>query len=259
MCAARGTPGASDGARAAHRRASVRGESRRHAATHGKIPGASVESGISCSRPRARARCSASKALLATASYIQYTHCSPQPPAGASEVLGLEAAGIVSGVGEACTRGFSQGDRVMALLSGGGYATKCVVDERLVMRIPETMSFETAAAIPEAWLTAYQLLSARVANLQRGEDVLVHAAASSVVRDLPHSSGVIYHSPTHPSLCPCSTTVAPPPILTSRRLLHHAGPRCHSAGKGDGSCERVCHSWKEEMSDDPHGRGGRGV
>eukprot|EP00921_Rhytidocystis_pertsovi_P000452 GHVQ01000872.1.p1 GENE.GHVQ01000872.1~~GHVQ01000872.1.p1 ORF type:complete len:250 (-),score=38.98 GHVQ01000872.1:243-992(-) len=67
----------------------------------------------------------------------------------------------------------------MALVPGGGYADFCVVQEDLCMRIPEGLSFEQAAAIPEAWLTAYQLVG-DIADLQPGEDALVHAGASGV-------------------------------------------------------------------------------
>ncbi|RQX69268.1 putative quinone oxidoreductase [Toxoplasma gondii CAST] len=83
------------------------------------------------------------------------------PPPGASTILGPEAAGVVASSG---TR-FREGDRVMALLQGGGYAEYVAVEEGLCMPIPSTLSFSQAAAIPENWLTAYQLLHF-VAGLQ---------------------------------------------------------------------------------------------
>ena len=81
------------------------------------------------------------------------------PPPGATDVLGLEAAGEVVAVGPECERrDLPVGTRVMALLSGGGYAEFVPVPESHVMVLPKTMDYRTAAAIPETWLTAYQLL-----------------------------------------------------------------------------------------------------
>uniref|UniRef100_A0A2R5LKY1 Putative zinc-binding oxidoreductase n=2 Tax=Ornithodoros turicata TaxID=34597 RepID=A0A2R5LKY1_9ACAR len=100
------------------------------------------------------------------------------PPPGASEILGLEAAGLVEKCGEGCSR-WMEGDRVMALLSGGGYAEFVTVHEDHVMEIPESMTFEDAGGIPEAWLTAYQLLY-KVADVKAGQKVLIHAGGSGV-------------------------------------------------------------------------------
>lgn len=99
-------------------------------------------------------------------------------PAGESEILGLECAGVVRAVGNEVSE-YRPGARVMALLGGGGYAELVSVHERLVMPIPETLSFEHAAAIPEAFLTAYEALL-NAANLAPGERVLIHAGASGV-------------------------------------------------------------------------------
>ena len=66
----------------------------------------------------------------------------------------------------------------MALLLGGGYAEFCVTDERTIFHKPQNISFSTATAIPEAFITAYQLLF--VGKVQPGESVLIHAAASSI-------------------------------------------------------------------------------
>lgn len=101
------------------------------------------------------------------------------PPPGASEILGLEAAGVIEELGSGCALGFSKGDKIMALLSGGGYAEYCACDERHIMRIPTSLSFNEAAAIPEVWLTAYQLLFF-VGKVEAGESVLLHAGSSGV-------------------------------------------------------------------------------
>jgi len=100
------------------------------------------------------------------------------PPKGVPDILGLEMAGEVASVGTACA-GWAPGDRVCALLPGGGYAELVAIPVGLAMRIPELLSFEQAAAIPEVFLTAYQNLF-NVAHLAPGQTVLVHAGASGV-------------------------------------------------------------------------------
>jgi len=91
------------------------------------------------------------------------------PPPGASEILGLEAAGEME----------DSGERVFFLLPGGGYAQRVAVPAGMLMPIPPSMSFHEAAAIPEAWFTAYLNLF-REARVAGGETVLIHAAASGV-------------------------------------------------------------------------------
>src|SRR5215471_7688305 len=75
------------------------------------------------------------------------------PPPGASPILGLEAAGEVSALGAGVVD-WKVGDRVMALLAGGGYAEEAVVDAGSVMPIPERLSWEEAGAVPEVFLTS---------------------------------------------------------------------------------------------------------
>lgn len=91
------------------------------------------------------------------------------PPPGASEILGLEAAGEVEGTGE----------KVFFLLPGGGYAEKVAVPAGMLMPVPSRLSLAEAAAIPEAWFTAYLNLF-HEGGLKAGERVLIHAAASGV-------------------------------------------------------------------------------
>ena len=100
------------------------------------------------------------------------------PPPGASPILGLECAGEVSEVGEGVTR-CRVGDRVCALLAGGGYAEQVVVPAGQVLPVPEGMSLTEAAAIPEVFATAYLNIYME-AGLQQGERVLLHAGASGV-------------------------------------------------------------------------------
>jgi putative PIG3 family NAD(P)H quinone oxidoreductase len=97
------------------------------------------------------------------------------PPPGASPILGLELAGeVVRPAG-----GWQAGDRVMAVVTGGGYAELAAVPAGMAMRVPEGMPFERAAAIPEAFLTAYLNLFT-LGDLQAGEVALIHAGASGV-------------------------------------------------------------------------------
>lgn len=100
------------------------------------------------------------------------------PPKGASEVLGLEMAGDVVQVGANVTE-WQAGDRVCALLPGGGYAEYAAVPAQMAMRLPDHFSYEQGAAIPEVFLTAYSNLF-WLGGLTAGADVLVHAGASGV-------------------------------------------------------------------------------
>ncbi len=100
------------------------------------------------------------------------------PPKGASEILGLEMAGIVEKVGNEVTK-WNLGDRVFGLLAGGGYAEYCTIHEDIAMKIPENLPFDKAAAIPETFLTAFQALD-WLGKLQEKETVLIHAAGSGV-------------------------------------------------------------------------------
>jgi putative PIG3 family NAD(P)H quinone oxidoreductase len=97
------------------------------------------------------------------------------PPPGASPLLGLEVSGVVQRGGH----GFTAGDRVMALLPGGGYAQLAAVPAAMLMRIPSNLSFEQAAAFPEVWLTAYDNLF-NWGRLAPGEVALVHGGGSGV-------------------------------------------------------------------------------
>ncbi|MED0670529.1 NAD(P)H-quinone oxidoreductase [Aneurinibacillus aneurinilyticus] len=100
------------------------------------------------------------------------------PPKGASNIMGLEMAGIVERAGKHTT-GFKPGDRVCALLPGGGYAEKVTIPADMAIRIPDHFSFIEAAAIPEVFLTAYLNLF-WLGGLRKDHTVLIHAGASGV-------------------------------------------------------------------------------
>ncbi len=100
------------------------------------------------------------------------------PPRGASDIIGLECAGEVTALGDG-VRGLRIGDRVMALLSGGGYAELVTAPAGHTMPIPQNMSWEDAAAIPEVFLTA-SLTLRMLGRLDEGEVALIHSASSGV-------------------------------------------------------------------------------
>ncbi len=100
------------------------------------------------------------------------------PPPGASEILGLECAGSVTELGEGVT-GVSVGDRVMALLTGGGYAEEVVVDAGSLMTVPEKIDLVQAGGLPEVLLTVY-LNVFQIGGLEAGQTLLVHGGGSGI-------------------------------------------------------------------------------
>jgi putative PIG3 family NAD(P)H quinone oxidoreductase len=100
------------------------------------------------------------------------------PPPGASEILGLEVAGEIAGVGEGVER-WREGDRVTALLAGGGYAEYALADARHVLPIPSGLDFAHAAALPETVFTVWANVF-EGGQMQRGETLLVHGANSGI-------------------------------------------------------------------------------
>jgi len=100
------------------------------------------------------------------------------PPPGAPETLGLEAAGEVAALGEGAER-WTVGDRVTALLGGGGYAEYAVVDARHALPIPAGLDFVEAAALPETVFTVFSNVF-EIGALNAGETLLVHGATSGI-------------------------------------------------------------------------------
>jgi tumor protein p53-inducible protein 3 len=101
------------------------------------------------------------------------------PPPGTTDILGMECAGVVSAIGPGCVGTYAIDQRVMVLLGGGGYAERVVVPEALAMPVPDALSFEQAAAIPEAFLTAREALFV-AGKIAPRQSVLIHAAAGGV-------------------------------------------------------------------------------
>jgi putative PIG3 family NAD(P)H quinone oxidoreductase len=100
------------------------------------------------------------------------------PPAGASEILGLEASGVVATAGPGVDT-FESGDRVMLLVEGGGYAELVAVRAAQVVRVPDNIDLIDAGGIPEVFITAHDALFTR-GHLSNGETVLVHGGGGGV-------------------------------------------------------------------------------
>ena len=102
----------------------------------------------------------------------------PAPPGAPADVPGLEYAGEVEALG-AGADGWKVGDRLMGLVPAGGYAEYVTVNEAVALRVPAAWTFEQAAAVPEAFITAHDAL-VRQMGLRSGETVLIHAVGSGV-------------------------------------------------------------------------------
>lgn len=102
----------------------------------------------------------------------------PAPPGVLADVPGLEFAGVVEAVGDSVSE-WKPGDRVMGIVGGGSMATRLLTEGAELMRVPDGMSLEDAAAVPEAFLTAYDAVVLQ-GGLKGGQTVLYHAVASGV-------------------------------------------------------------------------------
>ncbi len=100
------------------------------------------------------------------------------PPPGAPDIPGLEIAGEVVALGDKVTR-LRVGDKVCALVPGGGYAEYCVADEAIALPVPKGLSMIEAAALPETFFTVWHNMMERGA-LKAGESVLIHGGTSGI-------------------------------------------------------------------------------
>jgi putative PIG3 family NAD(P)H quinone oxidoreductase len=115
---------------------------------------------------------------LNRADVLQCLGMYPPPPGVAADIPGLEYAGAISAAGLKVTR-WRKGDRVMGIVGGGAFAEQLVVHERECVPLPEKMDFVAAAAVPEAFFTAFDALVLQ-AGLRPGDSALVHAVGSGV-------------------------------------------------------------------------------
>lgn len=100
------------------------------------------------------------------------------PPLGASPILGLEIAGIVSKIGTEVKK-WKVGDDVCALTNGGGYAEYCAVPEGQCLPLPRHLNFVEAASLPETYFTVWGNLFMRT-RLKEGESILIHGGSSGI-------------------------------------------------------------------------------
>jgi NADPH2:quinone reductase len=100
------------------------------------------------------------------------------PPPGASDIPGLEVAGVVAALGPGVT-GWSIGDEVCALLAGGGYADRAVAPQEQCLPIPRGLTAIQAAALPETFFTVWTNVFQR-GKLQAGESILIHGGSSGI-------------------------------------------------------------------------------
>jgi putative PIG3 family NAD(P)H quinone oxidoreductase len=102
----------------------------------------------------------------------------PAPPGSPQDIPGLELAGEVAAFGPGAMR-FSEGDRVMGIVGGGGQAELAVVHERQLMPVPDALDWVSAGGVPEVFTTAHDALFTQ-AGLESGERLLVHGGAGGV-------------------------------------------------------------------------------
>ena len=112
------------------------------------------------------------------ADLLQRMGAYPAPADAPPDIPGLELAGEVEALGPGVER-LAVGDRVFGLVGGGAYAEQLVTHERALAKIPDGMSFEDAAAVPEAFITAHDAIVGH-AGLTAGETLLIHAVGSGV-------------------------------------------------------------------------------
>ena len=112
------------------------------------------------------------------ADMLQRRGAYPAPPGEPADIPGLELAGEVAALGPGARR-FSAGDRVMAVVGGGGQAELAIVHERTAMPVPEGLDWPQAGGLPEVFTTAHDALFTQ-AGLRPGEHLLVHGAAGGV-------------------------------------------------------------------------------
>ena len=112
------------------------------------------------------------------ADMLQRRGAYPAPPGSPPDIPGLELAGEVEALGPGAER-FAEGDRVMAVVGGGGQAELAVVHERAAMPVPEPLDWPAAGGLPEVFTTAHDALFSQ-AQLRPGEHLLVHGAAGGV-------------------------------------------------------------------------------
>jgi NADPH:quinone reductase len=112
------------------------------------------------------------------ADMLQRKGAYPAPPGSPQDIPGMELAGEVAELGSGADR-FAEGDRVMAVVGGGGQAELAVVHERVLMPVPDSLDWPQAGGLPEVFVTAHDALFSQ-AELRPAEHLLVHGGAGGV-------------------------------------------------------------------------------
>ena len=156
------------------------------------------------------------------------------PPKGATDIPGLEVAGEVVALGAGVTR-WKLGDRVMALVVGGGYAQYCLAHESACLLVPPGLSMTEAAAIPETFFTVYHNLFER-GRLKAGETMLVHGGSSGIgtaAIQLAHASGArVITTAGSAEKCEACRTLGADVAINYRTEDFVAATKAATGGKG---------------------------
>jgi NADPH:quinone reductase len=156
------------------------------------------------------------------------------PPAGASDIPGLEVSGVVEHVGSAVTE-FGIGDSVCALVSGGGYAEYCSAPAVQCLPVPRGLSLLEAAAIPETAFTVWTNVFER-GRLRAGETLLVHGGSSGIgttAIQLAHALGArVFATAGTPEKCAACEALGAERAFNYREVDFVAQLREATAGRG---------------------------
>jgi len=156
------------------------------------------------------------------------------PPPGASDIPGLEVAGTVAALGDG-VRDFRVGDRVCALVSGGGYAEYCVAPAPQCLPVPAGLDVVAAAAIPETFFTVWTNVFER-GRLNTGESILIHGGSSGIgttAIQLAHAWGArVFATAGSPEKCRACETLGAERAINYRDEDFVAVVRDATSGRG---------------------------
>jgi NADPH2:quinone reductase len=156
------------------------------------------------------------------------------PPPGAPDIPGLEIAGVVAAAGPGTER-FREGDRVVALVPGGGYAEFCVAQEGAVMPLPSPLTLAEAAGVPEALLTVWHNVFER-GGLRPGEWLLVHGGTSGIgttaIQIAKAFGGLVVATAGSEAKCAACRDLGADVVVNYRSEDFVAAVRAATAGRG---------------------------
>jgi NADPH:quinone reductase len=156
------------------------------------------------------------------------------PPPGASDIPGLEVAGTVAALGDG-VRDFRVGDKVCALVSGGGYAEYCVAPAPQCLPVPAGLDVVAAAAIPETFFTVWTNVFER-GRLNSGESILIHGGSSGIgttAIQLAHAWGArVFATAGSPEKCRACETLGAERGINYRDEDFVAAVRDATSGRG---------------------------